>query len=300
MDADAFDSVPLGATPDDIAKCSVASDSLKATCSGPHAVCLCHLDGGCGTVAKGDPVGVLDVNQDGAADNTSFKQGAVGIKCGQIDVPIDLDMSYWNPSGDQQVPAMGGFDALGPAIVLAPAGGTLPTNIACSLVFAPDVLDKQGVAVCAPPDGRPPECEQWPPPLNGSKTAACEAKFKCNPGDMASFSFNVEPLVISVQGLADNDINVDPAQPIFSNVNASIDVATLANVTHHPGAPRRLHRHRADADADQDHVHHATRGRDGVHADVPDHGDGQLWPGPAGSGRHSLHHRVTEQPDEDP
>ena len=31
---------------------------------------------------KGDPVGVLDVNNDGAADNTSFKAGAVGIQCG--------------------------------------------------------------------------------------------------------------------------------------------------------------------------------------------------------------------------
>jgi Big-like domain-containing protein len=236
VDDDAFDSVPLGATPDDIAKCSGPSDSLKLLCSGPHAVCLCHIDGGCGTVAKGDPVGVLDVNADGAADNTSFKKGAVGIKCGQIDVPIDLDMSYWNPSGDQQVPAMGGFDALGPAIVLTPTGGFLPTNITCGFTFASDVLDKQGNEVCAPPDGRPPECDQWPPNL-ASDPAACTAKFECNPGDMSAFSFKTEPLSIKVQAVADGDTGVDPALPIFANVNTAINPATLTNVTITPAPP---------------------------------------------------------------
>ena len=223
VDDDAFDSVPLGATPDDIAKCSVSTDALKASCGGPHAVCICHLDAGCGSVAKGEPVGVLDVNQDGAADNTSFKKGSVGIKCGAIDVPIDLDMSYWNPSGDQQVPAMGGFDALGPAIVLVPQNQSLPTNISCALTFAPDVLDKQGIQVCAPPQGRPADCS--------TTLQDCASEFQCNPGDVSAFTFKVEPLRIAVQGLADGDMGVDPASPIFANSNAGVSLASLSNMT---------------------------------------------------------------------
>ena len=124
--AGAYARVPLGTTPDDIAKCAAAQDILPSTCAGDHAVCLCDLPGGCvvnaATIAMGAPVGVLDINQDGAADDTRFIEGAVGLRCGTIDVPIDLDMSYWNPSGNQQVPAMGGFEALGPAIVLIPPG----------------------------------------------------------------------------------------------------------------------------------------------------------------------------------
>src|SRR5450432_3689772 len=117
-DTNALSLVPDGATPDDIAACSVNADALDVSCHGDHAVCLCQIAAGCstpvGVVAQGHPVGVLDVNNDGAADNTTFKAGAVGIRCGTIDVPIDPDMSYWNPSGDQQVPAAGGYDALGP------------------------------------------------------------------------------------------------------------------------------------------------------------------------------------------
>ena len=223
VDDDAFDSVPLGATPDDIAKCSVSSDALKASCGGPKAVCLCHLDGGCGLIAKGDPVGVLDVNQDGAADNTSFKAGSVGIKCGSIDVPIDLDMSYWNPSGDQQVPAMGGFDALGPAIVLVPKDNSLPTNISCGLTFAADVLDKQGNQVCAPPNGRPADCS--------TTLQDCASEFQCSPGDVSAFTFKVEPLKITVQGVTEGAMGIDTASPIFALATARLSLASLSNIT---------------------------------------------------------------------
>ena len=114
---DVFDNVPVGATPDDIAKCCEADDLLPTTCTGPNAVCICHNAAGCTdasgeAVAMGQPVGVLDVNQDGAADTQRFTPGAVGITCtgagGEVVVPIDDDMSYWNPSGDQQVPAVTG------------------------------------------------------------------------------------------------------------------------------------------------------------------------------------------------
>jgi len=211
VDTDAFDSVPLGATPDDIAACSVTNDLLKASCKGDHAVCICHNDAGCGLVAKGEPVGVLDVNQDGAADNTSFKAGAVGIKCGTIDVPIDLDNSYWTPSGDQQVPAAGGFDALGPAIVLVPQGA-LPTNIACGLTFSADVVDKQGNQVCAPPNG--------------------DIHQNCTPGDVSAFTFTTVPLKVNgLGGLSDGDVGVSRVNDIFVTMSAPVDDTTLSNIT---------------------------------------------------------------------
>jgi hypothetical protein len=90
-----FGRVPDGATPDDVARCAVADDVLRTTCaaSNPRSVCICRRAGGCvrnfgGMVAEGEPVGVLDVNQDGAADDTRFIAGAVGIQCGPISAPI--------------------------------------------------------------------------------------------------------------------------------------------------------------------------------------------------------------------
>lgn len=224
VDDDAYDAVPLGATPDDIAACAVASDSLAVSCGGPKAVCLCHRDGGCGGVTRGQPVGVLDVNQDGAADNTGFRRGAVGIRCGSIDVPIDLDMSYWTPSGNQQVPAQGGFEALGPAIVLVPRGGTLPTSTPCGLTFSSDVRDKQGNVVCAPPAGRSRDCD---PTLGG---AACQAALECAEGDVSAVAFSVEPLRFSVS-IADGAVGVGPADEIVGNANTSIAPTSLANIT---------------------------------------------------------------------
>lgn len=224
IDDDAYDAVPLGATPDDIAACAVPGDSLAASCGGPKAVCLCHRDDGCGGIANGQPVGVLDVNQDGAADNTGFRRGAVGIRCGSIDVPIDLDKSYWTPSGNQQVPAQGGFDALGPAIVLVPRDEILPTNTTCGLTFSDEVHDKQGNTVCAPPLGRARDCD---PTL---ASAACQAALECSPGDVSAVSFSVEPLRFTVS-VADGAVNVKPTDRIAGDANTLIAPASLANIT---------------------------------------------------------------------
>jgi hypothetical protein len=237
VDNDAFSSVPLGATPDDIALCSVNTDALKASCHGDHAVCICQLDAGCPsgtmTVAKGDPVGVLDNNNDGAADNTSFKAGAVGIRCtgsgASIDVPIDLDQSYWNPSGDQQVPAMGGYDALGPAIVLFPTGGFLPTHLTCGLTFADDVVDKQNNKVCAPPAGRPASCT--------GALDDCSKDLECAPGDVSAFQFTTEALKLTVLAIADGATGVNGANAIFINANAPLDLASIQNITLSPAPP---------------------------------------------------------------
>jgi len=230
VDDDAFSSVPLGATPDDIALCAVNTDALKQSCHGDHAVCICHIAGGCpGGVAEGDPVGVLDVNNDGAADNTSFKAGAVGIKCGAIDVPIDQDQSYWNPSGDQQVPAMGGYDALGPAIVLVPKGGLLPTNLNCGLTFADDVVDKQNNKVCAPPVGRPATCT--------GAIEDCSADLECTPGDVSAFQFKSDALRVTVLGVTDGATGVNATNPIFINSNAPLDPTSVQTITIMPAPP---------------------------------------------------------------
>ncbi|MDB4958314.1 MAG: Bacterial Ig-like domain [Myxococcales bacterium] len=217
VDSDAWGRVPVGATPDDIAKCAVQNDLLKASCVGDHRVCLCEKDTGCGGtmgtstfIAKGDPVGVLDTNEDGAADDSRFIAGAVGIKCGSIDVPIDLDSSYWNPSGDQQVPATGGFDALGPAIVLVP-NGALPTNITCGLSFDPSVVDKQGNAVCATSDGS----------VTGS----------CTPGDVSAFTFKSEALRVTLQGISDNDTGIPRTDPVVIVATAPVDPASINGIT---------------------------------------------------------------------
>ena len=220
VDDDAFARVPLGATPDDIERCAAAQDALASQCPGSNrrSVCLCKNDAGCpsGTrsdgssylTPKGESVGVLDQDQDGAVDRSRFIAGAVGITCGAIDIPIDLDRSYWTPSGNQQKPPLDGFDALGPAVVVVP-NGALPTNRACGVTFSADVVDKDGKQVCAPPGG------------NLAKP--------CAPGDTTAFTFTVEPLGFSLAQEV-----VDPGQSRTADVrikaNVLLDPASITNV----------------------------------------------------------------------
>jgi len=221
VDADSFARVPRGATPDDVARCSAAQDVLPRTCQGEFAICVCDNDAGCtvdaATIAKGAPVGVLDLNQDGAADQTQMIDGAVIVQCGSIAVPMDLDSSYWNPSGNQQVPAMGGFDALGPALVLVPQLG-LPTNIECQLQFAADVVDKQGLSPCAP--------------TGGDIDAGCTA------GDLSSFKFRVEPMAFNTDPM-NNAMGVNRTSPVTLLANTQLDLTTITatNITISPTPP---------------------------------------------------------------
>ncbi|HMG52322.1 MAG TPA: Ig-like domain-containing protein [Kofleriaceae bacterium] len=223
--ADEFARVPLGATPDDVARCSVAQDVLTSRCPGrnPLSLCICAIDNGCpsgnkidGTpnvTPRGESVGVLDANFDGAADVFRFIPGAVGIRCGTNDVSIDLAASYWTPSGDQQRPAQGGFDALGPAIVLVPGpiadNVALPTGGDCGLVVSPDVVDKDGNQVCAPPDG--------------------EIAAGCTPGDVSAVKFTVEPMSFAL-----NSALSVTAQPRTADIrikaNVPIDPVSLGPV----------------------------------------------------------------------
>lgn len=216
---DKFGRVPLGATPDDIFRCAAAQDVLPSLCPGSNrrSVCLCQNDAGCASgtkidgtpsvTPKGESVGVLDVDQDGAADKTRFIAGAVGIACGGIDVPVDPELSYWTPSGNQQEPAHGGFDALGPAVVVVPAGA-LPTSMPCGVKFSPDVVDKDGNQVCAPLDG------------NITKD--------CTPGDTSAFKFTVEPLKFASTIMATGQSRT---ADVKLRANVPFDPASITNIT---------------------------------------------------------------------
>lgn len=216
----AFGRVPDNATPDDIAKCSVAQDVLKASCTGDHAVCICELDGGClvgaTMVNKGDPVGVLDVNQDGAADQHRFIPTTVQLKCGSTMIAADPAKSYWYPSGDQQVPAQGGIEAIGPAVVFYPASG-FPTNQTCQFVFDPSVVDKTDIQVCAPVGGRTTDCS--------GNLDLC--KQSCTPGDTSAFTFKTAPLSLLNNSFANNDLGVDKTQPIILIANTLLDLNSI-------------------------------------------------------------------------
>jgi hypothetical protein len=212
IDADAYDFVPVGATPEDIAKCSVSKDVLESSCpaSMPHAVCICRLEGGCGEVAQGKPVGILDVNQDGAADDTRLIAGAAGIRCGTIDVPIDVNNSYWNPSGDQNRPAMGGFDALGPAIVLAPVDA-LPTGQMCQLQFSPDIVDKTNKGICAPAGG--------------------DVTKSCTEGDVSAFSFMTQTFTIANQSFMSGATGISRTAPVIFVATAPVLATSLSGLS---------------------------------------------------------------------
>ncbi len=228
VDEDSFSRVPIGATPDDIARCAVADDALPASCGGPTAVCLCNIPGGCMSttgeaIAVGAPVGVLDINQDGATDDTQFIAGSVGIKCGDIDVPINLDTSYWNPSGDQNKPAVGGFEALGPAIVLTPGdathGAAMPTGLDCQIVADPSIVDKQGEPLCAPSNDTNAV-------INGVYEGNCPVK-----GDLSGFHFSTEALNVRPVSFSDNGTGVSVAGPLTFAANAPLLTTSVTNTT---------------------------------------------------------------------
>jgi hypothetical protein len=222
VDDDAYGRVPVGATPDDIARCSVPDDALVSSCSkkDKYSMCLCANPAGCfrgaAIVPEGDPVGVLDLNMDGATDDTRAIAGAVGIQCGAISVPINLDLTYWNPSGDQNKPAMGGFNALGPAVVVQTTGA-LPTNLECGLVFSEEVVDKQGNQICAPPDG--------------------DVAAGCSPGDVSAFKFKVEALTVVPSTFREGETGVSKAGPFVFEANVPLDAASLAGIQVSPAAP---------------------------------------------------------------
>jgi hypothetical protein len=245
--------VPDEATPDDIARCAVSTAALPQSCVGPNATCICQIPGGCGSVANGAPVGIVDDNADGAADTTQLKPGSVRIVCGHgadrsIEVPLSGQVSYYNPSGNQLVPAKGGFDALGPQLHLIPANPNtlpisdsqghplqlvkaLPTNTTCGLAFDMSVVDKANLQVCAVPGGRPASCV--------GRLADCpQFQQGCMPGDVSAFSFGVDGMTLSAS-VVDGQQNVSLTQPIFVTSNVPFDQNNIQNITLSP-APSGL------------------------------------------------------------
>jgi len=161
-DDESYSRVPVGTTPDDIAKCSGADLSrCDAVCIGPSG-----------------PIGIRDKNGDGAVDARSqsivdsrvtlpglrmidYGDGelAVSIICDGMRMPLARDevlgvgRSFYDPSGNQLIPYGTGVDGLGPALVLRPAPFGLRTGASCTVTFRPEVVDKDGNRVCAPADG---------------------------------------------------------------------------------------------------------------------------------------------------
>lgn len=212
-----FQSIEEGTTPDDIAACSVANDTLPITCKGKHAVCFAPMGTTCPAELLNEdgkcPIGVLDQDLDGASDDTQFIVGKAHIKCGNIDVPLDPTTSFWQPAGDQQVPAAGGFNSVGPAVILHGLNG-LPTSSMCGITFDPSVTDKDHIQICAPTDG--------------------DIDNDCTPGDTSLIHFGTEPLRVNGTNPPNNATNVPLTSggsadaKILVQFNAPVDPASIS------------------------------------------------------------------------
>lgn len=205
-----FSVVPIGADPDDIADC--AGPDLS------RCVAVC--------IGASGPVGILDENEDGAADDVRMRdygggELAVSVMCGDQMMPLNAEESYYNPSGNQLLPAVdppNNINGLGPALVLLPVDGMM-TGAACTLTFRSEVVDKDGEQVCAPEGG--------------------DIDAGCQPGDTSRISFTVQPLALSVLGTTpengETDVALtDPGVPdatILLPFIASIDPATVDAIT---------------------------------------------------------------------
>lgn len=213
VEGNGYARVPIGTTPDDIARCAVSNDQLDDSCTGPHAVCL-NPDGvPCG-IEDNIPIG----GGDGAPDDLRLIDGQVRLMCGTIDVPLDFETSYWQPAGNQLVPSgQTAQSSLGPAIVLNPLNGRLPTGQTCRLVLAGDVVDKDDIQVCAPPNGDP--------------------KADCTPGDLSAFSFGTDSLRFTSsepnEAATGVDVNI-PRIRTFWNAQLLASSINATNVTVSP------------------------------------------------------------------
>ena len=173
-----------------------------------------------------------------------------------INVPIDLDNSYWNPSGDQEPPAVpppqSPFDALGPAVVLVPGGtavhgNAMPADVKCRLVFSDDVTNKANINVCAAAERRhPPRCRT------------------CTPGDTTAFTFRIESLNISLSNpTTGGTLSRTDSIILSASDNIPLDPATLKNITLTPNAADDDHarQHRARTSRSSRPIRAASRRR---------------------------------------
>jgi hypothetical protein len=205
-----YSRVPVGTDPDDIARCS-GPDLSRC-----EAVCVDHG-------------GIKDLNADGAVDNDrgfGFRmidygggELAASVVCDGQMIPLKRDgpeRSFYNPSGDQIIPYDPAthdlnLEGLGPALVLFPSLG-LPTNATCTVRFRPEVVDKDGNRVCAPPDG--------------DIGQDCVAE-----GNTDAIQFRVEPLAFRFT-IPREGGTLNPASPAVQlGFVAEIDPASLGAIT---------------------------------------------------------------------
>jgi hypothetical protein len=213
-----FSRVPVGTDPDDIARCS------GPDLSGCEAVCI----------GPSGPIGIRDNNSDGAVD-PDFGEGAQGglrmidygdgelavsVVCDGERMPLIAQLgtssrrSFYNPSGNQLIPADTGVEGLGPALVLFPALG-LKAGSTCGLRFRPEVVDRDGNRVCAPPDG---DVGQDCP----------------GDGDTTAVQFQVEPFALRASEPDPGDVVTATAgtdQTIFLEFVTDVDPATMDGIT---------------------------------------------------------------------
>jgi hypothetical protein len=209
-----FSRIPNGTTPDDVADCAGPADAItKCT-----KVCI---------GSDGAPIGILDADDDGAADDMRMIDYnddpdplavdlGVALVCDGTNVPLDPEFSFWSPSGNQTFPSNNtlGFRGIGPAIVLKPLAATgLRTGANCGITFRPEVTDYDGNAVCAPTGGLPAE--------------------GCSGSDTAKIAFSTEVLTLANSVPQDGAANValNASAFILMAFNANIDPTTVAAIT---------------------------------------------------------------------
>jgi Bacterial Ig-like domain len=206
-----FSRVPVGTDPDDIARCS------GPDLSGCEAVCI----------GPGGPIGINDQNRDGAVDPGGLRmidygdgELAVSVVCDGEPMPLIAQVgtgnkrSFYNPSGNQLIPADTGVEGLGPALVLFPTLG-LKAGSSCGLRFRPEVVDRDGNRVCAPPDG--------------DVSQDCPGE-----GDTSAIQFQVEPFALRGSEPDAGDVVTATSgtdQTIFLEFVTDVDPATLDGIT---------------------------------------------------------------------
>ncbi|HET6610547.1 MAG TPA: hypothetical protein VFG83_01085 [Kofleriaceae bacterium] len=212
-----FDRVPEGATPDDIAACS-GTEEERAHCK---AVCVDH-DGIVDMFGQAD-------EPDGAADDFRFIDGIVTITCDGVDVPVSIENSFYNPSGNQLISALTGVDSLGPALFIYPDNG-LRASSECSIALADSVVDKDHHQACAPAGG--------------------DIGKGCTEGDTSLLTFHSEPLTVATvndgsSALENQDLRVIFTVPVTPETVAAFTVtsggaAVPVTVTQDPDHPTNV------------------------------------------------------------
>lgn len=90
----------------------------------------------------------LDVEANGVPDNALLLPDVVTLSCGGMDIVINDDNSFYNPSGNQLVPVAAGLaEGLGPSLVLTP--DALPADVDCTITLS-GIVDKDGETATMP------------------------------------------------------------------------------------------------------------------------------------------------------